>query len=233
MMIIGHRGVAAYYPENTRSSVQAAADLGLEWVEVDVQPTKDNILVVCHDYTIDRCSNGHGRIDQLTLDDLRQFDFGDWFDKRFRGEKIMTLSELLLLSRQLGIKLNIEIKVDHQDTLNVASLVKQTLESDLTAPDTIILSSFDHDIMRHLHLRLPDYRLAVLTESLSSNDIQLLEDISAFSCNLHYQRVNQEQISQLQSSGYQVWCYTVNQPESIRCLTNIDAIFSDDPARFL
>ena len=67
MKIIGHRGVAGHYPENTKISIQAAAELGLEWVEVDVQPTKDNILVICHDHTIDRCSNGSGRIDEQTL----------------------------------------------------------------------------------------------------------------------------------------------------------------------
>lgn len=65
-IIVGHRGVAGTYPENTRVSVQAAINLGLSWVEVDVQPTKDNVLVVCHDHTIDRCSNGKGRIDEYT-----------------------------------------------------------------------------------------------------------------------------------------------------------------------
>ena len=79
MKIIGHRGVAGHHPENTKVSIEAAAKLGLEWVEVDVQPTKDNILVICHDHTIDRCSNGSGRIDEQTLAELRQFDFGAKF----------------------------------------------------------------------------------------------------------------------------------------------------------
>lgn len=94
-IIVGHRGVAGTYPENTRVSVQAAINLGLSWVEVDVQPTKDNVLVVCHDHTIDRCSNGKGRIDEYTLAELKQLDFGAWFDPRFTGESIMTLEELL------------------------------------------------------------------------------------------------------------------------------------------
>ena len=104
-MIIGHRGVAGHYPENTQVSVQAAIDLGLKWVEVDVQPTQDHILVVCHDHTIDRCSNGKGRIDSYTLEQLQQFDFGAWFDPQFAGEPIMTLETLLTLAKQHSLEI--------------------------------------------------------------------------------------------------------------------------------
>ncbi|MCV5942927.1 glycerophosphodiester phosphodiesterase family protein, partial [Escherichia coli] len=79
---------------------QAAIDLGLKWVEVDVQPTKDNVLVVCHDHTLNRCSNGKGRVDAHTLKELRQLDFGGWFSEDFAGETIMTLEELLSLATE-------------------------------------------------------------------------------------------------------------------------------------
>ncbi len=67
MNIVGHRGIAGHYPENTRVSIEAAIELGLNWIEVDIQPSKDDVLVVCHDHTVDRCSNGEGRVDALTL----------------------------------------------------------------------------------------------------------------------------------------------------------------------
>ncbi|MDF5393565.1 glycerophosphodiester phosphodiesterase family protein, partial [Vibrio parahaemolyticus] len=99
-LLIGHRGVAGSYPENTKISIQAAIDLGLKWVEVDIQPTKDNVLVVCHDHTVNRCSNGQGRVDELTLEELKALDFGSWFSTDFSGEKILTLDELLTLATE-------------------------------------------------------------------------------------------------------------------------------------
>ena len=233
MKIIGHRGVAGHYPENTKISIQAAAKLGLEWVEVDVQPTKDNILVICHDHTIDRCSNGSGRIDEQTLAELRQFDFGAKFGNQPDQQSIVTLTELLLLADELNLKLNLEIKVDRHDKAHVAQLLKHDLESSPLCNDSILLSSFDHGTLIKLHAVLPDYRIAVLTEKLLPRDIKLLETISAFGCNLNYRFATEKDVHKLQHQGYQVWCFTVNRPSDIQSLSNLDGIFSDYPERFL
>lgn len=161
-IIVGHRGVAGTYPENTRVSVQAAINLGLSWVEVDVQPTKDNVLVVCHDHTIDRCSNGKGRIDEYTLAELKQLDFGAWFDPRFAGETIMTLEELLVLAAEHDLGLNIEVKVDKHDVASVVQQLKAQLDQSPLVADKILLSSFSHDIILQLHQHCPGYKLGIL-----------------------------------------------------------------------
>ncbi len=129
-LLIGHRGVAGKYPENTKVSIQAAIDLGLDWVEVDVQPTKDNVLVVCHDHTVNRCSNGKGRVDQMTLAELKTLDFGGWLSTEFSNESIMTLSELLGLAAKNNLNLNIEVKVDHHSAEDVAKIVAKTLSEE-------------------------------------------------------------------------------------------------------
>ncbi|MBU2897385.1 glycerophosphodiester phosphodiesterase family protein [Vibrio hepatarius] len=233
MKIIGHRGVAGDYPENTKVSIEAAAKLGVEWVEVDVQPTKDNILVICHDHTIDRCSNGSGRIDEKTLEELRQFNFAARFGDRTYTQPIMTLSELLSLASDLNLKLNLELKVDQHDKTHVAQLLKHDLQSSQLSCQSILLSSFDHDTLLELHVVLPNYQIAVLTEKLSPKDTQLLQTISAFGCNLNYKFATKREVSLLQKQGFQVWCYTVNQPSDIQHLGYLDGIFSDFPARFL
>lgn len=233
MNIIGHRGVAGHYPENTKVSIEAAARLGLEWVEVDVQPTKDNILVICHDHTIDRCSNGTGRVDQHTLTELRQFDFGAKFGDSPLEQPIMTLAELLLLAHNLKLKLNLELKIDRHNKTKVAELLKHDLESSRVDNESILLSSFDHDTLIELNAALPNHRISVLTEKLRTKDIQLLEQISAFGCNLNYRFATQRDITRLQNTGYRVWCYTVNKPEDIHHLNGLDGIFSDFPERFL
>ncbi|EIV8466416.1 glycerophosphoryl diester phosphodiesterase [Vibrio vulnificus] len=232
-MIVGHRGVAGSYPENTRVSVQAAIDLGLSWVEIDVQPTKDNVLVVCHDHTIDRCSNGKGRVDAYSLKELQAFDFGGWFDEAFAGEQIMTLESLLNLAAEYDLGLNIEVKVDNHDVAEVALNLKNLLDKSPLTADKILLSSFSHDIILQLHQHCPGYKLGVLSERLSQRDRQVLKEVNAFSCNLNYRWITEKHIRDLKTGGYQIWCYTLNQPDKFRYLDKVDAIFSDYPERFI
>ncbi|WP_347365776.1 glycerophosphoryl diester phosphodiesterase [Vibrio vulnificus] len=232
-MIVGHRGVAGSYPENTRVSVQAAIDLGLSWVELDVQPTKDNVLVVCHDHTIDRCSNGKGRVDAYSLKELQAFDFGGWFDEAFTGEPIMTLESLLNLAAEYDLGLNIEVKVDNHDVAEVALNLKNLLDKSPLTADKILLSSFSHDIILQLHQHCPGYKLGVLSERLSQRDRQVLKEVNAFSCNLNYRWITEKHIRDLKTGGYQIWCYTVNQADKFRYLDKVDAIFSDYPERFI
>ncbi|EGR0353865.1 glycerophosphoryl diester phosphodiesterase [Vibrio vulnificus] len=232
-MIVGHRGVAGSYPENTRVSVQAVIDLGLSWVEIDVQPTKDNVLVVCHDHTIDRCSNGKGRVDAYSLKELQAFDFGGWFDEAFAGEQIMTLESLLNLAAEYDLGLNIEVKVDNHDVGKVALNLKNLLDKSPLTADKILLSSFSHDIILQLHQHCPGYKLGVLSERLSQRDRQVLKEVNAFSCNLNYRWITEKHIRDLKTAGYQIWCYTVNQADKFRYLDKVDAIFSDYPERFI
>lgn len=232
-LLIGHRGVAGKFPENTKVSVQAAIDLGLNWVEVDVQPTKDNVLVVCHDHTVNRCSNGKGRVDQMTLSELKALDFGRWFSDEFANESIMTLSELLELAAENDLNLNIEVKVDHHSANDVAHMVAQTLLDGPLPKERVLLSSFSHDIIRALHKHCVGYRLGVLSEFFTRKDRLLLEEVDAYSCNLNINWVRSRQINKLQQAGYKVMCYTVNNPNKLKHLPILDGIFSDHPSRFM
>ncbi|MET2949894.1 glycerophosphodiester phosphodiesterase family protein [Vibrio owensii] len=232
-LLIGHRGVAGKFPENTKVSVQAAIDLGLNWVEVDVQPTKDNVLVVCHDHTVNRCSNGKGRVDQMTLSELKALDFGRWFSNEFANESIMTLSELLELAAGNDLNLNIEVKVDHHSANDVAQMVAQTLLDGPLPKERILLSSFSHDVIRALHKHCEGYRLGVLSEFFTRKDRLLLEEVDAYSCNLNINWVRSRQINKLQQAGYKVMCYTVNNPNKLKHLPILDGIFSDHPSRFM
>ncbi|WP_063344413.1 glycerophosphodiester phosphodiesterase family protein [Vibrio jasicida] len=232
-LLIGHRGVAGKFPENTKVSVQAAIDLGLNWVEVDVQPTKDNVLVVCHDHTVNRCSNGKGRVDQMTLSELKALDFGRWFGDEFANESIMTLSELLELAAENELNLNIEVKVDHHSANDVAQMAAKTLLDGPLPKERILLSSFSHDVIRALHKHCEGYRLGVLSEFFSRKDRLLLEEVDAYSCNLNINWVRSRQINKLQKAGYKVMCYTVNNPKKLKHLPMLDGIFSDHPSRFM
>lgn len=233
MIIVGHRGVAGRYPENTKVSIEAAINLGLDWVEVDVQPTKDDQLVICHDHTINRCSDGSARIDKLTLKQLKEYDFGAWFNAEFANQTLLTLEELLTLAKTHNLKLNLEIKVDRHDVQKVCELLKAQLAKNNVDPCDVVLSSFSHAVIRQLNQLLPQYRLGVLCNRLDKKTKTLLKEVDAFSCNINYRWANKQQIEQLKHDGYQVWSYTVNNPNSLKHLPNLDAIFSDFPERFL
>lgn len=202
-LLIGHRGVAGSYPENTKISIQAAIDLGLKWVEVDIQPTKDNVLVVCHDHTVNRCSNGQGRVDELTLEELKALDFGSWFSTDFSGEKILTLDELLTLATENKLNLNIEVKVDNHPAEEVVQTLANALAKSPMPQENVLLSSFSHDVIRAMHKYCSGYRLGVLSEFFTRKDKRLLEEVSAYSCNLNINWVRTRQIKQTPTSRLQ------------------------------
>lgn len=231
-IIVGHRGVSGHYPENTFASVKAAIEQKLEWIEVDIQPTKCGELVVCHDHEINRCSNGRGRVDEHTLEQLQQFDFGGWFAKEFEGQTIMTLNQLLALGQQHELSINIEVKLDKNNARQVVSTLKAQLAESDYPTDKLILSSFSPSVMQELHKQCGHFKLGLISEKLSGDDMTILTDIKAYSCHLDYSTVTPEHLHQLKQAGYKIWCYTVNEPEKFVLLDQVDAIFTDFPERY-
>ncbi|MEZ8611148.1 glycerophosphodiester phosphodiesterase family protein [Vibrio sp. 10N.222.51.C8] len=232
-IIVGHRGVAGTHPENTKASIEQAAKLGLKWIEVDIQPTQDDQLVVCHDHTLERCSDGKGRVDEHTLAELRQLDFGSWKSEQFAGERILTLEELLALVEQHDLSVNLEIKVDsrHQAPHVVDLLHTELIRSNLDT-DRVLLSSFSHQVVSEMALHLPRYRVGVITEQLTQADLMLIDEVKAFSCHMNYEHVNQSDLDTLSEANIQTWCYTVNDPSRFEFLSNVDAVFTDFPNKF-
>lgn len=94
-LCIAHRGASSYAPENTLAAFDLALDLGCQHLELDVQSSRDGYLVVIHDATLDRTTNGHGNVEQSTLAELRSLDAGSWFGAAYTGERIPTLPEVL------------------------------------------------------------------------------------------------------------------------------------------
>ncbi|MDG3088037.1 glycerophosphodiester phosphodiesterase family protein [Vibrio hannami] len=231
-IIIGHRGIAGRYPENTKASLEAAIREGIRWVEVDIQPTKDGRLVVCHDHTIDRCSNGTGRVDHHSLEELQSFDFGSWFAPEFKGEKILTLEELLAISKKHNLRLNLEIKLDTDCAEPVVTELARLLDISQIDYETVVLSSFAPSVIKVLASKCPEYNLGVITDKLSTEDIELIRETGANNCHINYQTTTAHEISLLRKMSCQIWCFTVNEPEKFALLREVDAIFSDYPERF-
>ena len=107
-VIEAHRGDSANAPENTLAAFQRALALGVAWIELDVHPAKDGTLMVLHDDTVDRTTNGSGAVRDLTPDQLRRLDAGSWFAPSFSGERIPGLPEVLELVAPTATGLNVE-----------------------------------------------------------------------------------------------------------------------------
>ena len=116
-----HRGASAYAPENTMSSFKKAFQLGSNGIELDLQKTKDGKLVIFHDKEIDKKSNGTGKISDYTYNELLELDFGSWFGKEFKNEKIVLFEDFMKSVSDKNLILAIELKEEgiEKDTLEI------------------------------------------------------------------------------------------------------------------
>ncbi|MEG0753126.1 MAG: glycerophosphodiester phosphodiesterase family protein [Angelakisella sp.] len=158
---IAHRGFHLSAPENTVAAFRAAAQLGADGIETDVQLTKDGQLVVHHNYTIDACSNGHGAISGMTLSELRRYLYVGTDGKVYPDTYIPTLEECLKASNTLEL-INIELKAPIDRTLPyVERVVKEV--SALGCTQRVVISAFDHRLLEQVKKLNPELRVGVLT----------------------------------------------------------------------
>ncbi len=153
--IFGHRGASGYAPENTIAAFRLAAETGADGVELDVQMTRDGKLVVAHDETVDRVSNGTGRIADLTLKELKKLNFNRTHPECEAAE-IPMLEEVFELLRSTELSINIELK---NSLIDYPGLEKRVIDLTMKQfdPDRIIFSSFNHASM--LRVKAIDPRL--------------------------------------------------------------------------
>jgi glycerophosphoryl diester phosphodiesterase len=128
LRVIAHRGFSGLFPENTRPSFQAALQMKVDSIEFDVRLLKDGMPVVIHDSTVDRTTDGTGKVEDMVLDQVKQLDAGSWFAPSFGGIRVLTLAETLdLLAGR--VRLNIHIKTqDHDRKAIVSSVLSEIKE---------------------------------------------------------------------------------------------------------
>jgi glycerophosphoryl diester phosphodiesterase len=142
--IIGHRGCAAYAPENTLVGIHTAADMGVEWVELDVKLTKDQVPILFHDELLERTTDGTGEVKDHTYAQLKELDAGLWFGDSFFDTRIPTLEQAIdvLIERDLGV--NIEIKPCPGRERETAEVALDLLASVWDDHSRMLISSFQH-----------------------------------------------------------------------------------------
>lgn len=232
MKIFAHRGYSSQYPENTLTAFRAAAMLPIHGVEFDVHLTKDRQVVVIHDETIDRTSNGHGFVKDMTLQQLREFDYGVWFSNDFLGEEIPTLREVLEIYRPTNIQVNIEIKSDIFVYEDIEELVLREVEA-LGMMERVIISSFDHEVIARVAQIAPNVENAALFANMILNVADYQKTIPAKALHVSLPSAIRRPVVEAIEKGSLVRVYTVNEVEYADMLLNIgvDAIFTDEPEK--
>ncbi|NUU63385.1 glycerophosphodiester phosphodiesterase [Paenibacillus agri] len=233
LKVLAHRGASAYAPENTMEAFKLAIEQRADGFEIDIHITKDGEIVVIHDDTIDRTSNGKGNVTDFTLAELKQYNYNARFEDKYPTAEIPTLRQVLELVKEHRLYLNIEVKdimVQSQkyDGLNVAAaeLVKAY---DLV--DQVIFSSFNHKSMFELKQACPEIKTALLHFSKFYRGEQYAKTVQADALHPLFICVDANVVDQAHQAGVQVNAWTVNQVSVMRQMIDagVDAIITDYP----
>lgn len=234
MDIFAHRGVSAHYPENTIAAFVAASKLAIAGIELDVHLTADRELVVIHDETIDRTSNGFGYVKDYTLQELRAFDFGSWFSPEFEGESIPTLGDILELFAGTNHRINIELKTDIFPYNGIEALViKEVAAYQMT--ERVIISSFNHESIQIVSQRAPYIEKAALFAEILVDFYGYTVQIPANAIHVSLATAFRKSVKEALNEGATVRVYTVNDVEYAKQLQQlgVQAIFTDDPGKIV
>ena len=250
ILVHGHRGARAIYPENTLPAFEYAIRQGADVLEMDLAVTKDNVLVISHDPHIspEICIGPHPgiAIHELTLAELKQYDCGTLRNPRFPkqqpvpGTRIPTLDEVFNLARLGTFQFNIETKSfpDHPELTPTpeifARLVLDQIRKHKVGP-RVILQSFDFRTLHAMTKIAPDIRLAALYEGSPRSFVDLAKEAGAHIVSPYYELVTPEQVKASHAAGLEVVPWTANTLQVWQVLieAGVDAIISDDPAALI
>ncbi|MCM3114181.1 glycerophosphodiester phosphodiesterase [Neobacillus sp. MER 74] len=232
---IGHRGAAGYCPENTISSFRKAVELGVDYLELDIQMTKDHELVVIHDPTVNRTTNGKGKVKDFTLQEIQSLDAGSWFHCNFTGEKIPSLSEVFEeFAGKIGFL--IELKKPSLYPLVEEKLAEELKKRELTSVDKqIIVQSFDRGALKRFHDLLPTIPIGIL---IKNSGVKMIsnKNLKSFTSYVSYVNpkitmVNKRLIKRIHHHGFKTMIWTVNKKNDLKTLNHfhVEGIISDFP----
>ena len=221
---IGHRGAKGHIAENTLASFQKALELGAEAIELDVHVCATGEMVVIHDFTVDRTTNGRGEVNKLSLSELKALKVEGDYD-------IPTLDEVLgLLQGKCFI--NIEMKGRHT-AKPLSELLKKYVEEKKYSYNDFIVSSFQYEELKQMSKLNPDVHLGVLTQASVAQAWEWADEFSAKAIHPHYSLLTEANIERAREAGFKIYTWTVNETEDIARVKKygVNGIISDYPER--
>lgn len=229
-LVIAHRGASGTRPENTLTAFRRAVELGAAMIELDVQLTRDRAVIVLHDWTLERTTDGTGPPGARALDEIRRLDAGRWFDPAFAGERVPTLAEVL---ETVPLPVNVELKPVGDEGLEAGALA---VAGAAGALDRVVFSSFDGSALDRLRACSPGASIAVLWEDAPLPEgLRRAERVGARALHLRKDTVTPASVAAARGAGLAVRVWTVNEQADFARLEamGVDGVFTDFPERFL
>ncbi len=234
-IVIAHRGYRVKSPENTLAAFKAAVDCGVRMIELDITLTKDREIIVIHDDTLERTTNGTGSVRNHTLSELKMLDAGSWFDPAFNGERLPTLKEVFnLIDKHIFI--NIEIKRTAYEPDNPPdSIETQVIElvRSKNLIEQVLVSSFEPNILININERDKGIPVSFLSQNKADKKtVTFCKQYNMFSWNPDFRILTPGQVTMMHSENINVIPYTVNTIKDAERLIEmgVDGVFTDDPA---
>ena len=233
MEIFAHRGFSSEYPENTLLAFKKAYEVGAHGIELDVRLTKDQEVVVIHDSSVDRTTNGSGAVNELTLAEIQKLDAGSWKGIAFENEPVPTLKTVLDV---MGGKLTVNIEMKHENDHERDPLVKRVLELIYMSgyQDNVILSSFDFKCIVVAKEQMPNIAAALIPTPgfrgvLARHLFKHSAHVDALHPSLH--EVNENLVKNEHLSHRKVRVWTVDDSYDMMRMERmgVDAIMTNDP----
>ena len=239
-----HRAGGARAPENTLAACAESIRQGVDALEIDVRATADGVPVLMHDETVDRTTDGHGRVANLTLDRLKRLDAGTWFSPRFRGERVATLEETLDLARgRCGV--NIELKIGKgrgplplpfPAHLDPAPLMRGVVAAmtRVRFDRPIIISSFEPKLLALTRAVRADAHLGLIAKWTTRGLSVAHRSVGLQSVHLHTRLVVPRRVRAARRLGLSIFVWPVKELDLMqRMLTlGVDGIMCPDPTLF-
>lgn len=236
--IISHRGSNRIAPQNTLPAFRKSIQYGVEGFETDVHLTSDGIPVIHHNYEIDKTSNGKGEIVKMTLENLREFEFGSYFHPSYRGTRMPTLEEFLTLCETANLKiLNIEIKPPLTKDYTVVPKVIEAVKAHGLF-DELLISSFDPDVLLIAKDEDETCRTAILycpnrfsAIKYFKHAVEIAKDIKADALHPHKAYINKNYVAAAHEAGLEINPWTMDTEKEIRhaMLCGVDGVITDVP----
>ncbi|WP_104135500.1 glycerophosphodiester phosphodiesterase family protein [Cryobacterium sp. Y62] len=201
MIILAHRGASGHAPENTLSAFYRGLDLGAHGVEFDLRRSSDGEIVVFHDLTVDRTTDGHGPLAEYTWPELRHLDAGSWFSPRFAGERIVRFVDLLYAFGGRQIHLAVELKANHIEE-DVWAMITET-----SRHATITVTSFDLTNLKRMREVSSEVRLGYLTKTVDERTVAQARSVSAEQICPDASALSVEQMQMARHAALEVRCW--------------------------
>lgn len=229
---IAHRGASGTRPEHTRGAFLRALEIGVDMIELDVHLTKDGELVVIHDHELARTTPAQGIVREHTLAELQEIDAGAWFAPDYAGETILSLDEVLAITKGKA-RLNVEIKAPESDWTGVSQQLLASLGKH-DSLDSTVVSCFDLGALQNLRRASSTIALGVLWAQPDLEEAwRWCAEVGAVNIHPYWRLANLESVQAAHARDLRVLVWTVNAEDDMHDMlkAGVDGIISDFPER--